>query len=70
MNRRQTLRFLCHTTGRTGGIIGLLLVVQVAVALCAVGYALQLRAIIDAAVAGDRRAFGWAVAGFAGLLCG
>lgn len=52
------------------GIIGLLLVVQVAVALCAVGYALQLRAIIDAAVAGDRRAFGWAVSGFAGLLCG
>lgn len=69
MKRRPTLRFLCHTTGRTGGIIALLLIVQIASALCTVGYALQLRSIIDAAVAADHRAFVRAVAVFAGLLC-
>lgn len=69
MNHRSTWRFLCRITGRTGGVIALLLAVQVAVALCAVGYALQLRTIIDTAVAADRRGFGIAVAGFAALLC-
>lgn len=69
MNRRRTLRFLCHTTGRTGAMIGLLLAVQVGIALCAVYFALQLRTIVDAATAGEGRAFGLAVAGFAGLIC-
>lgn len=69
MNRRSTLRFLFHTTGRTAGVIVLLLAVQAAISLCAVGYALQLRTIIDAAVAGSRHSFGVAVAMFAGLLC-
>lgn len=69
MNRRSTLRFLWHTTGKTVWAIALLLIVQVFIALCAVGYALQLRAIIDAAVAGNRHGFGVAVAVFAGLLC-
>lgn len=69
MNRRSTLRFLCHTTGRTAGVIALLLAIQVIIALCTVGYALQLRAIIDAAVAGNSRGFGVAVSVFAGLLC-
>lgn len=64
-----TLRFLRRTTGRTGWGVALLLAVQVAAALCAVGYALQLRAIIDAAVAGSRAGFFAAVAGFAALLC-
>lgn len=69
MNHRSVLRFLCHTTGRTAGIIALLVVLQGIIALCAIGYALQLRTIIDAAVAGNRRSFVTAVAGFAGLLC-
>lgn len=69
MRRPATLHFLCRTTGRTGGRIALLLVVQVLIALCAVGYALQLRCLIDAAVAGDKHRFGMAVAVFAGLLC-
>lgn len=69
MNHRSALRFLWRTTGHTAGIIGLLLVMQGGIALCALEYALQLRAIIDAAVAGDRRGFGLAVAMFAGLLC-
>lgn len=69
MKGRPVWYFLYHTTGRTGGMIVLLLIVQVAMALCALGYALQLRSLVDAAVAGNARGFGVAVAVFAGLLC-
>lgn len=66
---RPALRFLWRTAGRTRRAIALLLAVQVAAAVCAVGYALQLRGVIDAAVAGSRPGFWAAAAGFAALLC-
>lgn len=68
MNRSTTLSFLYRTAGPARWRIGALLAVQVAAALCTLGFALQLRTLIDAAVAGSGARFRAAVLGFAGLL--
>ena len=63
-----TLRWLCSVTGRTGGLTLWLLLVQSVLALCGVGYALVLRALIDAAVAGLRLQFLRSTAWLIGLI--
>lgn len=54
--------------GRTGGLTLWLLLVQSVLALCGVGYALVLRALIDAAVAGLRLQFLRSTAWLIGLI--
>ena len=50
--KTSALRWLCSVAGRTGALTLWLLLVQSVLALCGVAYALVLRALIDAAVAG------------------
>ncbi len=69
MKRTHTLAFLYHTAGSTRWGIFLLLAVQVAAGVCVVGYALLLRAIVDAAVAGNRKGFVQAAVLLGALLC-
>ena len=64
----STLRWLRSVTGRTGGLALWLLLVQSVLALCGVAYALVLRALIDAAVAGLRPQFLRSAAWLIGLI--
>ena len=63
-----TLRWLCSAAGRTGALTLWLLLVQSVLALCGVAYALVLRALIDAAVAGLRPQFLRSAAWLIGLI--
>ena len=47
------IRWIASVAGRAGYLTALLLAVQSVLALCGVGYALILRALIDAATAGQ-----------------
>ena len=49
------IRWIASVAGRAGYLTALLLAVQSVLALCGVGYALILRALIDAATAGQTR---------------
>lgn len=51
------IRWIASVAGRAGYLTALLLAVQSVLALCGVGYALILRALIDAATAGQTQAF-------------
>ena len=51
------IRWIASVAGRAGYLTALLLAVQSVLALCGVGYALILRALIDAATAGQTLAF-------------
>ncbi len=64
-----TLRYLSAVAGRTKLGVVALMVLQVVSAACGVFYALFLREIINAAVAGDRHRFLVSVGGFCLLVC-
>lgn len=51
------IRWIASVAGRAGYLTALLLAVQSVLALCGVGYALILRALIDAATAGQIQTF-------------
>ena len=51
------IRWIASVAGRAGYLTALLLAVQSVLALCGVGYALILRALIDAATAGQTQTF-------------
>ncbi len=63
------MRYLSEVAGRAKWGVALLTLLQVALAVCAVCYALFLKDIINAAVAGNRHAFFLSVTGFATLIC-
>lgn len=66
---KATLHFLRVTADRTKWNIRLLVLLQAVLGGSAVGFALLLRGIINAAVAGQRSAFFGCLAGFAALIC-
>lgn len=67
--QKSTLRWLCAVAGRTKFNIVLLLLVQAASGVSSVAYAVCLKDIINAAVAGDKPGFFRWVGGFALLVC-
>ncbi len=66
---RGTLRYLSEVGGKTKRNILLLALVQMLQGISSVCYALFLRDIVNAAVAGDHRGFYTAIIGFVTLIC-
>ena len=64
----QALGWMSGVAGRAKGYICVLLFLQALLGISSVGYAMLLREIVDAAVAGEREAFFGASALFAGLV--
>ena len=67
-DRSNTLAWLRKVTGRKKGYLLILLILQVTLGISSVGYALQLRNLVNAAVSGEVLLFWQAVAGLAFLL--
>ncbi len=68
-HRQNTLQYLNAVAGTTKVCVVLLMLVQVALGVCAVWFAMYLKDIVNAAVAGEKHTFYVAVAGFAALVC-
>lgn len=68
INNGSTLRWISHVAGRGKLYIGILLLVQMALGISSVFYAVILRDLIDEAVVKNRKGFFYYVAVFAGLV--
>lgn len=64
---RPALFWMNGVAGGAKGYIGILLLVQAVLGISSVGYAMLLRKLVNAAVAGDTPAFLWSSTAFAGL---
>lgn len=66
--KKSTIKFMCEVAGRTKGKIALLVFLQALLGINSVCYALFLKEIINAAMAGEKTLFFWNIGLFALLM--